>query len=67
MLHKAQDQLAAYSAAAIRAGVDEAMVRVAAVQAAAVVELVRRAIDAARTDLKTDPDAILLQLIGGQR
>ena len=67
MLHKAQDQLAAYSAAAIRAGVDEAMVRVAAVQAAAVVELVRRAIDAARTDLKTDPDAILLALIGGVR
>ena len=67
MLHKAQDQLATYSAAAIRAGVDEAMVRVAAVQAAAVVELARQAIAAARADLRADPDAILLALIGGQR
>ncbi|GAA2178236.1 hypothetical protein GCM10009785_00050 [Brooklawnia cerclae] len=34
MLHKAQDQLAAYAAAAIRAGVDEAMVQIATMQAA---------------------------------
>lgn len=64
-LHKAQDQLAAYSAAAVRAGIDEALVRIAAVQASAVIELARRAIDAARRDLAADADSILLALIDG--
>ena len=63
MLHKAQDQLAAYSAAALRAGVDEALVRVAAVQASAVIELARRAIVAARERPGVGVDDLLLELV----
>lgn len=62
-LHKAQEQLAAFSAAALRAGVDEAVVKIAAVQAMAVIEFARKAMDAARNNPKADPDAILLELV----
>ena len=65
MLHKAQDQLASFSAAALRAGVDEALVRLATVQASAVVEFARRAIEVARECPAADPDQILLELVGG--
>lgn len=65
-LHKAQEQLAAFSAAALRAGVDEALVRIAAVQASAVIEFARRAMEAARRDPKADADAILLALVEGE-
>ena len=60
-----QDQLAAYSASAIRAGVDEALVKIAAVQASAVIDLARRAIDAARERPDAAADVILLELVGG--
>ena len=66
MLHKAQDQLASFSAAALRAGVDEALVRLATVQASAVVEFARRAIEVARERPAADPDQILLELVGGE-
>lgn len=62
-LHKVQDQLANYSAAAVRVGVDEALVRVATLQAAAVVDLARRAIASARQHPTLDADGIILQLI----
>ena len=65
LLHKAQDQLASFSAAALRAGVDEALVRLATVQASAVVEFARRAIEVARERPAADPDQILLELVGG--
>ena len=68
LLHKAQDQLAAYSAAAVRAGVDEALVKVAAVQASAVIELARAAVELARRDLTLDADQVLLAVLpGGER
>ena len=66
MLHKAQDQLASFSAAALRAGVDEALVRLATVQASAVVDLVRTAVERARQDMSVPADVLLLELIGGQ-
>ena len=66
LLHKAQDQLASFSAAALRAGVDEALVRLATVQASAVVEFARRAIEVARERPAADPDQILLELVGGE-
>lgn len=68
LLHKAQDQLAAYSAAAVRAGVDEALVKVAAVQATAVIELARAAVELARRDPTLDADQVLLAVLpGGER
>lgn len=63
LLHKAQDQLAAYSAAAIRAGLDEAMVRLATVQAAAVIEMARRAMELARREPEASLDDLLLSVI----
>jgi len=65
LLHKAQDQLASFSAAALRAGVDEALVRLATVQASAVVEFARRAIEVARERPDVAADVILLELVGG--
>ena len=65
LLHKAQDQLASYSAAALRAGVDEALVRLATVQASAVVEFARRAVEEARRRPDAPADVILLELVGG--
>ena len=53
MLHKAQDQLAAYSAAAIKAGVDQRMVELAAMQAAWHLPLLLRVAEAARLDLSS--------------
>ena len=53
MLHKAQDQLAAYSAAAIKAGVDQRMVELAAMQAAWQLPLLLRVVEAARLDLSS--------------
>ena len=66
MLHKVQDQLASFSAAALRAGVDEALVRLATVQASAVVEFARRAIEVAREKPDVAADVILLELVGGE-
>ena len=66
LLHKAQDQLASFSAAALRAGVDEALVRLATVQASAVVDFARRAIEVARERPDVAADVILLELVGGQ-
>ena len=66
LLHKAQDQLAAYSAAAVRAGVDEALVKVAAVQATAVIELARAAVELARRDPTLDADQVLLAVLPGE-
>ena len=66
LLHKAQDQLASFSAAALRAGVDEALVRLATVQASAVVEFARRAIEVARERPGVAADVILLELVGGE-
>lgn len=40
LLHKTQDQLAAYSAAALKAGVDERMVRLAEAQGAVMVRII---------------------------
>ena len=62
-LHKAQEQLATFSAAALRAGVDEALVRIAAVQASAVIDFARKAMALARQSPKADPDRILLELV----
>ena len=66
LLHKAQDQLASFSAAALRAGVDEALLRLATVQASAVVEFARRAIEVARERPDVAADVILLELVGGE-
>lgn len=66
LLHKAQDQLAQYCAAAVRVGVDEAMVRIAATQATAVLEFARRAIEVARDRTEATPDEILAMLVDAE-
>lgn len=66
LLHKAQEQLASFSAAALRAGVDEALVRLATVQAGVVVDLARAAIAAARRDVSRSADDILRELVGAE-
>lgn len=55
LLHKAQDQLAAYSAAALRAGVDQAMVNLATMQAQWLVPFAVALIEQARADATADP------------
>ena len=63
LLHKAQDQLASYSAAAVKAGIDEAMVRLVAAQSAAVIDLVRRAVLVGRERPDVAADQLLLELL----
>ena len=66
LLHEAQDQLASYSAAALKAGVDEAMVRIATLQGHTAIELARQV--AARLGASADrADEVLLQVIDEQR
>ena len=62
MLHKAQDQLAAYSAAAIRAGVDRAMVEAVTLQAAWLLPLLYEAITAARASAE-EPAVIIRGIV----
>ena len=62
MLHKAQDQLAAYSAAAIRAGVDRAMVEAVTLQAAWLLPLLYEAITAARANAE-EPAVIIRGIV----
>ena len=65
MLHKAQDQLAAYSAAAIRAGVDRAMVEAVTLQAAWLLPLLYEAISAARAGAE-EPAVIIRGIVERQ-
>ena len=65
MLHKAQDQLAAYSAAAIRAGVDRAMVEAVTLQAAWLLPLLYEAITAARAGAE-EPAVIIRGIVERQ-
>ena len=65
MLHKAQDQLAAYSAAAIRAGVDKAMVEAVTLQAAWLLPLLYEAISAARAGAE-EPAVIIRGIVERQ-
>ena len=66
ILHKAQDQLAAYSAAAIKAGIDEVMVRITAAQSAAVIDLARELGELARARVDDPIDMLLLELLPEQ-
>lgn len=65
MLHQAQDQLASYSAAAIRAGVDKALVEVATLQAAWLIPAILRTINLSRADLATDPQDVARAVLEG--
>jgi hypothetical protein len=65
MLHEAERDLTQFCALAMRAGVDEAIVRLAAVQGAAVIDLVRRAVQLARTT-QDGADQILAGLVRGE-
>ena len=62
LLHKAQDQLAAYSVAAIRAGADKAMVEALTMQAAYLLPLLYRVISMARASSDA-PDLIVRAVI----
>lgn len=65
MLHKAQDQLATYSAAAIRAGVDKAIIEVATMQAAWLIPVVLRAIELGQHTPAGDPQDMARELLEG--
>ena len=63
LLHKAQDQLAAYAAAAVRVGVDKALVELAALQAAWLVPLLLEAVAAGRADIAADGRDVVRALL----
>ena len=63
LLHKAQDQLAAYSAAAMKAGVEAAMIEAATIQAAWLIPLIAHVVELARTLPDMDADTILRQAL----
>ena len=58
LLHRAQDQLAAYCAAAVKAGLDEAMVKVAALQGEVILQVARLVVAAARASDAGEDDVI---------
>ncbi|WIY82582.1 HGGxSTG domain-containing protein [Propionimicrobium sp. PCR01-08-3] len=58
MLHKTQDQLASYSAAAIKGGADQAMVQFATMQAGWILPMLYNAIELGRADPDSDPAEI---------
>jgi len=58
-LHRSQDQLAAYASAALKAGADEAMVRVATMQAQWLVPWVRQVVALARAQPDQPADQIV--------
>lgn len=63
LLHKAQDQLAQYAAAAVRAGLDEALVRLHTLQGGLLLEVARRVLAVARSEQgASDDDVIRLAL-----
>lgn len=64
MLHRTQDQLAQFAAAAIRAGATEELVRLATLQGDAIVDIGLAAIRAARERPTVEPEMLLLELIG---
>lgn len=64
LLHKAQDQLAAYSAAAMKAGVEAAMIEAATIQAAWLIPFIAHVVELARTLPDMDADTILRQALG---
>ena len=63
MLHKAEDALAKYAEAAIRAGATQVMVDMAKAQGAATIEDFRRVIHLARSQPETDVDDLILALL----
>lgn len=63
MLHKTQDQLATYSAAAIKAGVDQRMVELAAMQAQWLVPFAVTLIEQARADTTADPRDLIAGIL----
>lgn len=63
MLHKAEEQLAKYCEAAIRAGATQVMVDMAKAQGAASIDEFRRLIHLARTRPDTAPDELILVLL----
>ena len=68
LLHKAQDQLAMYAAAAIKAGVDQRMVELATMQAAWQLPLLLRVVELARADPgMSDRDVVRLVIEGADR
>ncbi|MBK9156703.1 MAG: hypothetical protein IPM11_01005 [Micropruina sp.] len=69
MLHKAQDQLAAYAAAAVKAGVDQALVSIAQAQAVRILTVLRNAAVRLGMDLSDEQiaDAVHAELESGVR
>ena len=67
LLHKAQDQLAQYAAAAVRAGLDEALVRLHTLQGGLLLQALRQAVATARATTDADDDVIrqVLHELGG--
>lgn len=63
MLHKAQDQLAAYSAAAIKAGLDAELVKAATLQGQATIRAIAVAIDIARAQPDLSAEEITLHML----
>lgn len=67
MLHKAQDQLAAYASAAVKAGLDEALVRLHTLQGGLLLQALRQAVATARATTEADDDVVrqVLTELGG--
>lgn len=65
MLHRAQDQLGTYAAAAIKTGLEEALVTVATLQGRLILELGRRLLDARDADPQAKPDDLIRGVLEG--
>lgn len=65
-LHIAQRDLAAFAAAALKAGVDEALVKVAQNQAIQLVEVLRQAMSDSRVTITGNAEAVILDALKGK-
>lgn len=63
LLHVAQRDLANFAAAALRAGVDQALVKVAQSQAVQIVEILRAALNDDRVTITGEPEVVILDAL----
>lgn len=65
MLHQTQTQLATFSAAAVKAGLDEALIRQATIQGTVLIEALRRLLVAVRADPDRDDETLIRGVLEG--
>ena len=66
LLHAAQRDLAAFAAAALKGGVDRALVQIAQTQAVQLVEVLRSVLADTRVTVAGEPEAVILDALKGK-